>query len=130
MQSVSRDIDYTSFLFLSLDTKILRTDSNEDISGTVLELVAGSKSITFTVEHSTPNPFEGVTANWTFSGAEDKRLPFGVRQQKLNLIFDTIHDTNQQPGNYSITFGDLTVSFELVIMNEGEYTPSTCTRHP
>ena len=107
--------------FSPTESKIVHLGSNadEDITDTVVEVVADSGSVKFIVEHSSPNPFEDTESLWTFSEGDNGRLPFGVEQSGLCLTFESIFPTKEQGGNYSISFGNFTKSFQLDVVVEG-----------
>lgn len=95
------------------------SNGDEDLADTVVEVVAGSGSVKFIVEHSSPNPFEDAESRWTFSEGNDGDLPFGVKQSGLCLTFESLFPTKEQVGNYSISFGNFTKSFQLDVIVEG-----------
>lgn len=94
---------------------IVKEESGEDVTDKVVEVVAGSNNIKFTAVSSSPNPFDGTEPKWTFR-AEEETLPFGVKQSDFCLTFDSILMSKEQLGNYSISLGNFTKSFQLDII--------------
>lgn len=82
-----------------------------DVTDKVVEVAAGSTNIKFTAKSSKPNPFEGTEPQWSFS--EGAELPFAVEQSEFCLTFTSILKSKEQRGNYSISIGNFTTSFQL-----------------
>lgn len=82
-----------------------------DVTDQVVELAMGSTNIEFTAIVSTPNPFEGTKPVWTFN--EQDGLPFAIDQSGYSLTFNSILQSKEQHGNYSVSLGNLSTSFRL-----------------
>ena len=82
---------------------------SKDITNATVTVLQEAKNHVITAISTPPNPFPDVEPTWTFRD----ELPFGVEANGFQLTFTTILKSQEQEGNYSITFGNYSASFQL-----------------
>ncbi len=87
-------------------------NSTQDVTNSSVTLAKGSNGIVVDVIPTPKNMFDDSQIRWDFMGKNDRRsLPAGLMVEKLKLTFNTILNTEEQEGNYTITFGKFSASF-------------------
>ncbi len=81
-----------------------------DITNRTLTLEWGKVNHMITAESMPANPFAGEEPRWSFNNGD---LPYGVEASGFSLKFKTILRSQIQEGNYSISIGNFSTSFQL-----------------
>ena len=105
-----------SLSFAGVLISMVSTNTTKDVTNSSVTLVKGSKDVVFRAIPTHKSLFSEAEVQWYFVGKNDRTvIPVGVMVglDKLSLTFNTILNTEEQEGNYTITFGDYSTSFML-----------------
>ena len=85
-----------------------------DVTNSSVTLTKGSTGIAFEVIPTPKDLFKDDEIRWEFMGTNQRTaIPAGLMVEKLKITFNTILNTEEQEGNYTISFGDHSTSFKL-----------------
>jgi len=102
--------------FAGVVINMISKNTTKDVTNSYVTLVRESKDIVFRAIPTHKSLFNENEIRWHFMGKNDRTvLPSGVKVglDRLSLTFNTILNTEEQAGNYTISFGGYKTSFTL-----------------